>query len=100
MSACGLRRCRSLGKVNCKETLSSVGTGVKIVSNAYLPFEKPMTTQRKARRERTHKSGTIILGKNAHIPCVVRNFSEIGACLVVPATFAIFSTLTLGMPRL
>ena len=58
---------------------------------------KPMTNQRKASRRRILKSGTIILGKKAHIPCSVRDLSEIGACLEVPATFEIPSTFLFGM---
>ena len=57
-----------------------------------------MANQRKAPRRRTLKSGTIILGKKAQLPCAVRNLSETGACLEVQATFEIPSTFLFGMP--
>jgi hypothetical protein len=57
-----------------------------------------MANQRKAPRRRILKSGTIILGKEAHLPCLVRNLSEAGARLEVQATFEIPSAFLLGMP--
>jgi hypothetical protein len=61
-------------------------------------FARPMTNQRKAPRRRLLKSGTIILGKKAHLPCVVSNLSVSGACLEVQATFEIPSRFLFGMP--
>jgi PilZ domain len=46
-------------------------------------------SRRKSHRHRLLKSGKIILGKAAEIPCVVRNLSSLGACLEVQGTFAI-----------
>jgi hypothetical protein len=57
-----------------------------------------MANRRKAHRRRILKSGMIILGKEAHLPCSVRNLSEAGACLEVPATFGIPSAFLLDMP--
>ena len=57
-----------------------------------------MANQRKAARRRILKSGTIILGKKAHLPCSVRNLSEAGARLEVQATFEIPSTFLFAMP--
>jgi hypothetical protein len=64
---------------------------------------KPKPTEangqpRKAPRRLTLKSGTIILGKKAHLPCSVRNLSETGACLEVQATLKSLSTFLFGMP--
>jgi hypothetical protein len=53
--------------------------------------------RRKTPRRRTYKSGTIILGKKAVLPCTVRNLTESGASLVVAATFEIPSTFHLGV---
>jgi hypothetical protein len=61
-------------------------------------FAQPMANQRKAPRRRIHKSGTIILGKKAHLPCTIRNLSESGACLEVQATFEIPSMFLFVMP--
>lgn len=47
-----------------------------------------MDERRKAKRMRMLKSGRILLGSHA-IPCTVRNFSEIGACLEVQSTVGI-----------
>jgi hypothetical protein len=47
------------------------------------------SSRRKSRRNRLLKSGKIILGKAAEIPCLVRNLSSLGACLEVQGTFAI-----------
>jgi PilZ domain len=63
-----------------------------------MPNLKPMANQRKVPRRRILKSGTIILGKKAHLPCSVRNLSEAGAYLEVQATFEIPSTFLFGMP--
>jgi hypothetical protein len=57
-----------------------------------------MAKQRKTPRQRTLKSGTIILGKKAKLECKVRNLTESGACLEVDATFGIPSTFMFGLP--
>jgi hypothetical protein len=57
-----------------------------------------MAERRKTPRRRTFKSGTIILGKKAVLPCTVRNLTEFGASLVVAATFEIPSTFHFGLP--
>jgi hypothetical protein len=51
-------------------------------------------------RKRMLKSGKILLGKHA-IPCAVRNFCEIGACLKVQTTEGlpeVFDFLFAGEP--
>jgi len=57
-----------------------------------------MANRRKVTRRRTFKTGTIILGKKAHLPCTVRDLSDSGANLEVQATFEIPSMFLLGMP--
>jgi PilZ domain len=57
-----------------------------------------MDERRKRPRRRILKSATIRLGKQHAIPCAVRNLSEIGACLVVQATFGITGGFQLLMP--
>jgi hypothetical protein len=54
-------------------------------------------SRRKSDRHRLLKSGKIILGKAAEIPCVVRNLSSLGACLEVQGTFAIPSEFDFSM---
>ena len=63
-------------------------------------FLKPMLKRRKSPRQRTLKSGMIILGRKAHLSCTIRNLSEFGACLEVGATLSIPSTFLFGMPGL
>jgi hypothetical protein len=57
-----------------------------------------MAERRKTPRRRVLKSGTIILGKKAALPCTVRNLTESGAALEVDATFAIPSTFLFSQP--
>lgn len=56
-----------------------------------------MAERRKTPRRRALKSGTIILGKEAVLPCTVRNLTESGASLEVSATFEIPSTFQFGL---
>ena len=44
------------------------------------------------------KSGTILLGKHP-VPCTVRNFSEIGACLQLQTTVGVPSKFSFAMPE-
>jgi hypothetical protein len=39
---------------------------------------------------------TVILGKNAKLPCTIRNLSEFGASLELSATFGVPSTFLFG----
>ena len=60
-----------------------------------------MRDKRKATRRRTLESGTIILGKKAHLNCTVRDLSELGARLDVQGKFAIpaiFQFIMTGLP--
>jgi hypothetical protein len=54
-----------------------------------------MGGERKEPRKRVLKTGTIILGADAKIPCTVRNLSETGARLELQGTFAIPPTFLL-----
>jgi hypothetical protein len=57
-----------------------------------------MAERQKTPRRRTLKSGTIILGGKAVLPCTVRNLTESGTSLEVSATFEIPSTFRFGLP--
>jgi hypothetical protein len=83
----------SLPDYGCAVQRECSGGMLWLISNL-----KPMADQRKVPRRRILKSGTIILGKKAHLPCLVRNLTEAGACLEVQATFEIPSVFLFDMP--